>query len=173
MESKPIRASGLFAKQIESSRVCDSGSLLSAICYYAQMRTEKTRQYFRDRYRRLREEWFSANGPCAKCGSSDRLELDHKDRTTKVSSIIWAWSKARRESELAKCQALCYSCHKEKTKIEMQELRGIAAHGTVSRYTTKGPLKCRCDECRLAWNDYKRKIYTTEDRHARYERTGH
>jgi hypothetical protein len=31
---------------------------------------------------------------------------------------------------------------------------GVMPHGTAARY--KGPLRCRCDECRRAWRDYKR-----------------
>jgi hypothetical protein len=31
---------------------------------------------------------------------------------------------------------------------------GEMPHGTAGRY--KGPLRCRCDECRTAWREYKR-----------------
>ena len=64
-----------------------------------------------------RKDWIEANGPCAKCGSWDRLEVDHIDPSTKVSHNVWGWSETRRLEELAKCQVLCYSCHKEKTRL--------------------------------------------------------
>ncbi len=62
-----------------------------------------------------REVWFQANGPCRQCGSSERLELDHIEEGTKVSHTVWSWEPIKRAAELAKCQVLCYFCHKKKT----------------------------------------------------------
>lgn len=57
---------------------------------------------------------------CIKCGSKERLELDHINPTEKewnpkrsmcskkLSKNFW--------NEINKCQLLCYNCHKEKTK---------------------------------------------------------
>ena len=57
---------------------------------------------------------------CIKCGSKERLELDHinpKEKewnpkrsmcSKKLSENFW--------KEINKCQLLCYDCHKEKTK---------------------------------------------------------
>jgi len=60
---------------------------------------------------------------CVKCGSKERLELDHinpeeKEWNPKHSMC----SKKLTENfwkEIDKCQLLCYVCHKEKTKKGM------------------------------------------------------
>jgi 5-methylcytosine-specific restriction endonuclease McrA len=90
-----------------------------------------------------RDEWFTTNGPCKICGSTIDLELDHIDRATKVSHRVWSWSEERRNKELAKCQALCNACHKDKTRIE--NLKSLD-HGTRSLYR----LGCRCNPCRAS-----------------------
>lgn len=68
--------------------------------------------------RRRRQEWITANGPCAECGSWQALELDHIDPEQKVEHRVWSWSEARRVEELKKCQVLCESCHAKKTAYE-------------------------------------------------------
>lgn len=88
-----------------------------------------------------REAWLRQHGPCVRCGSSERLEVDHVDPEQKVSHRIWSWSKPRMEAELAKCQVLCRPCHVEKT--HRQQWGGIQ-HGRIATYQ-RG---CRCDECR-------------------------
>lgn len=82
---------------------------------------QKQNEYVKAYVRRRRDAWFAENGPCASCGSWNDLQLDHKDRTTKVSHTIWGWSQKRREEELAKCQALCVTCHREKSSAEISE----------------------------------------------------
>jgi hypothetical protein len=109
------------------------------------MITEHRRQYLRDYQLRWvkarRDAWFEEHGPCIKCGSWKDLELDHKDRTTKVDHKVWSWSQQRRDEELAKCQVLCKSCHITKT---ISELQRPIRHGSVRAYTNK---KCRCIIC--------------------------
>ena len=78
---------------------------------------EARRTYQREWTRKRREDYFKDKF-CVGCGSKDNLELDHKDRATKISHRIWNWSEARRNEELAKCQVLCNNCHLEKTKKE-------------------------------------------------------
>lgn len=109
---------------------------------------ERKREYQREWMRRRREDFF-ANKSCVRCGSTDRLELDHIDRATKVDHKIWSWSKARQEKELAKCQVLCYDCHKVKTKTEFT----ITEHGTRAQYRNHG---CKCAECRAHNTNTKR-----------------
>lgn len=77
------------------------------------------RQYQREWKARRRRDWF-ADKACARCGSRDDLEVDHLDPNTKVAHSVWSWSKARRETELAKCQVLCHDHHLQKT-LEGQE----------------------------------------------------
>lgn len=90
-----------------------------------------------------RTAWIEdQGGQCSICGSSEGLEVDHIDPSTKLVNpkAIWNRSKAFREAELAKCQVLCTDCHKAKTLVD----RGHLAHGTVSMYKNQG---CRCRAC--------------------------
>jgi 5-methylcytosine-specific restriction endonuclease McrA len=91
---------------------------------------EPRRQFMRDieKYRKFQREWiakrradFFEGKSCIKCNSTKRLELDHIDRANKVSNSIWSWKESRRLEEIAKCQILCYHCHKEKTGLENSE----------------------------------------------------
>ena len=91
--------------------------------------------------KKRRQEWFAINGPCAKCGSNNNLELDHIDPNTKISHNIWSWADERRTIELAKCQVLCKECHKEKSD---KELERPITHGTRGGYS-RG---CRCIPCK-------------------------
>lgn len=102
------------------------------------------------RYRRRRFEWLKRNGPCKRCGSVEDLQVDHVDRVTKISHRIWSWTDLRRAEELAKCQVLCWSCHKLKTKTELQGIYK-QTHGTTTSYTS---YRCRCHECREAHRLY-------------------
>jgi hypothetical protein len=77
--------------------------------------------YQAEQRKRLRQEWFRANGPCVDCGSWVNLEVDHVERSLKISHRVWRWPSARREAELAKCKSRCRDCHKEKTRIERYE----------------------------------------------------
>jgi hypothetical protein len=47
--------------------------------------------------------------------------MDHVDPATKEHHSIWSWRKDRREIELAKCQVLCFECHKQKSANECRE----------------------------------------------------
>lgn len=81
--------------------------------YNAQMK-----KYVLDRYHRLRAEFIDKmGGSCQSCGSTDRIEFDHVDPRTKSFNIskVWSYKRATVEEELAKCQLLCYGCHKDKT----------------------------------------------------------
>jgi len=79
-------------------------------------------KYQRDWYAHIRRDWFKQHGPCAHCGSWENLQADHIDPKTKdpkaSKRVPWSWSKARREIELAKCQALCKPCHLKKSSEE-------------------------------------------------------
>lgn len=81
---------------------------------------EAKRAYQREWLRRRREEWIAQNGPCARCGSTEQLDVDHIDAKTKVikPSSIWGLSAPKRLAELSKCQVLCRACHIEKSKSE-------------------------------------------------------
>lgn len=93
-----------------------------------------------------RAAWIADNGPCRQCGSSDRLEVDHIDPEQKKHKIsaLWSWSAARRAAELAKCQVLCFRCHKDKSAAFLE---AKIVHGSERMYRIK---HCRCEPCR-AW----------------------
>lgn len=105
---------------------------------------ERQRQYQRERAARFRSEYLFGKY-CVKCGSTERLEIDHINPATKIDNAIWSWSKVRREAELAKCQVLCHDCHLLKTKSELSR---DTPHG-VNRYKSRRH-RCRCDICREA-----------------------
>lgn len=97
-------------------------------------------------------------GKCNVCGSTEQLEFDHIDPTTKISTIakIWTASKEVFEEELNKCQLLCKKCHKEKTKKEPSLPpwnKNKWEHGSLTGYVGK---KCRCDKCRKYYSDYRK-----------------
>jgi len=91
-----------------------------------------------------RTRWVKKNGPCATCGSTEDLQVDHVDPRRKATHRVWSWKKERREAELARCQVLCDSCHKEKIAVER-----LPPHGTHSRYTSPTD-PCRCNRCKAA-----------------------
>jgi 5-methylcytosine-specific restriction endonuclease McrA len=92
---------------------------------------------------RRRQAIADLGGKCVRCGSTERLEVDHIDPAAKVSHRIWGWSAEKRAAELAKCQVLCRPCHHKKTGAEK---RRPITHGTASGYR-RG---CRCLPCGAA-----------------------
>lgn len=108
----------------------------------------------RDKQRTFQVDWrntrrdafiTSKGGVCARCGSSDRLEVDHIDRSLKTMSPTRLWSRCEeiRNKELVNCQVLCNSCHKEKTAAERYVENPC---GIYAKYKSG----CRCDLCRAA-----------------------
>jgi hypothetical protein len=112
-------------------------------------------------------------GKCVQCGSTDELDIDHIDPSTKSFKISnrlnSRWSIL--EPELRKCQLLCRPCHIVKTEPESRFAaamlragrragsRGKAVafwqHGTYSGYKHA----CRCEPCRAAFSAYERDYY--------------
>ena len=105
---------------------------------------QKQLQYQKTWLKARRDAYFKGKF-CVICGSSSNLELDHIDRSTKVSHSIWSWTKQRQELELKKCQILCKSCHRQKTN---QENRKPITHGN-SGYDKF----CRCNVCTKAHSE--------------------
>lgn len=97
-------------------------------------------------------------GQCAICGSTEQLEIDHKNREDKSFALSRNWTRAwyKTVAELTKCQLLCVSCHMKKSIKEST----IRECGTVSKYVTES---CRCDKCKKAYSEYNknRKIEIT------------
>ncbi len=107
---------------------------------------QATRAYQRDWFNERRLAWIKENGPCAECGGTEKLQVDHIDPKTKTCNpkALWSRRKSVRDAELAKCQVLCEACHINKTRDEKIAKR---KHGTHAMYR-RG--KCRCDLC-VAW----------------------
>lgn len=98
---------------------------------------ELQREWQRKWVAKRRADWFS-DKVCCVCGSKARLELHHRDPTTKSSHKIWSWSLERRASELLKCEVRCASCHDDVHRPE-------PIHNDA-RYKNG----CRCEICREA-----------------------
>ena len=122
---------------------------------------EYMRVYMLNRYHKRRNEAIlELGGHCRECGTTERLELDHKDPAKKQFSLSRAWSvsEVRFREELAKCQLLCVDCHAIKSILESGRTPAKGTHGTVSAYRYCGPPKC------AACKDAKR-VVTNEWRH--------
>jgi hypothetical protein len=84
-------------------------------------------------------------GKCVRCGTTENLEFDHIDPSTKVFAISAALSRAwdALVKEASKCQLLCKPCHVAKGAEDRPELQ----HGTYYVYWY---WNCRCDLCKAA-----------------------
>lgn len=87
------------------------------------MDREQKRIYQREWKANRRTAWIkSKGGRCAnkKCRSTEGLQVDHIDPSTKLYEITDVWSRRAeiRNAELAKCQVLCEECHITKTTRE-------------------------------------------------------
>ncbi len=120
------------------------------------MRTLEGRKLKRDLKREFAINYLG--GVCNKCGSSEKLEFDHIDRSTVKYriAVMYEWSNAKIMEELNKCQLLCRKCHVEKTTSEDGKVR--VTHGNSCMYSVYG---CRCGECKKAWanrmREYRRR----------------
>jgi 5-methylcytosine-specific restriction endonuclease McrA len=63
------------------------------------------REYQRAWKAERRAVWLKEHGPCAKCGSWEKLEVDHVDPTKKVDHKVWTWSEERRSKEFGEMPA--------------------------------------------------------------------
>lgn len=108
------------------------------------------REYHRDYYKKRRAAIVEyLGGHCAVCGSTEKLEVDHKDKAKKAFNISdnLTVNNIQVKTELDKCQLLCEKHHKEKTSKENSGF----THGTRYAWLKK---KCRCDICLPAWRKW-------------------
>lgn len=70
-------------------------------------------------------------GECVKCGSTELLEFDHIDKTSKELELSrsWCYSFEKFYKELNKCQLLCKTCHHWKSSLEQSG----TPHKVISR----------------------------------------
>lgn len=89
-------------------------------------------------------------GQCASCSSTEQLQIDHIDPTTKSFNLSKKWGAPWEtlKDELAKCQLLCKQCHRLKTShensIKIPHNAGIFKHGS---YKMRYANLCKCQEC--------------------------
>ena len=111
---------------------------------------KRTRLRLKLRGIEAKREFFEKNPCCVKCGSTDRIELDHIiQKKHPTNSKIWSRSESYRKRELSLCQVLCYSCHRIKSAWEHRSFK----HGR-NLYERWG---CRCDVCKSAIKEAKQK----------------
>ena len=136
--------------QINDKRALNMGKLRRGVCppcaginlnLTSFMPQKKSKKRLR------RDQWIKENGPCIRCGSDQRLEVDHIDPAYKTIRIseVWLRSEQVRTVELLKCQVLCHDCHYSKTAKENGWAPKEGMHG-LTRYCAG----CRCDICRAA-----------------------
>lgn len=110
------------------------------------------RQYMKNRYDARRRQALEAlGGKCADCGSTENLEFDHIDPSTKLTVIAKMWTASEKKfwGEIRKCQLLCVGCHRDKTLAELGRQNARKTHGTLSSHRY-----CRCASCRQVHNEY-------------------
>lgn len=107
----------------------------------------------KNRYLQRRSEAIvMLGGECVQCQSTENLEFDHIDRTTKSFSIgkILLGKVDRYLVELKKCQLLCKSCHRAKSISELSVDHGGGATGKKN---------CYCKLCRPLKQKYMQELY--------------
>ena len=104
------------------------------------------RQYMKDRYYRRRSAAIEQlGGKCVDCGTTEKLEFDHDDASTKSFSIGRAfagWSEVRLQAELKKCVLRCRPCHLEKSR-RSGDFPRMVEHGGGKT----GKRSCYCEKC--------------------------
>jgi hypothetical protein len=113
---------------------------------------EYMREYMLNRYHQRRKAALEyLGGKCVICQTTENLELDHIDRSSKSIDIarMWSVSEVRFWEEIKKCQLLCKDHHLDKS-FEVGDIKPKADHGSTSLYR-RG---CRCYECREANSIY-------------------
>lgn len=135
--------------------------------YMAQRRTRRRQQLIELSGGRCEGRFFDEEDACGPtvCGSVDRLEFDHIDRTTRLFSLSGkgldgSWPRIMQEH--AKCQLLCYQCHRIKTVAAGETGGGHNKlinhkdwpHGSMQRYSVNG---CKCVDCKFAKMLYRNK----------------
>lgn len=135
-----------FACKANKDRFNSDNGLLGVVM---ALTGEAKREYQRNWLKARRAKAVEAlGGSCVKCGGDDRLEFDHIDPTLKSYSVSRLWSRSWTAiwSEVAKCQLLCFTCHKSKTKEGAHKQFCPQGHDThiVGRKSSSGN---GCREC--------------------------
>ena len=110
------------------------------------------KEYMLERYNKFKTKWTELlGGKCVQCNSTEDLQFDYIDPSTKKYTIAAGWSYKDIEEEIKKCQLLCVLCHRKKTLIDLNQNDAKIIHGTLSAYKY-----CKCDLCKKAKSDWQR-----------------
>jgi hypothetical protein len=132
------------------------------------MKSENMAEYMKARRLKRRQDLLNlAGNKCEACNSTDNLEFNHIDRSTKLITLSGKGLDGRWETilkELDKCELLCNNCHLEKTREQYKnkEIRPWNSnkhlpyiHGTARTYSE---IACRCNDCKYAKKIYREKL---------------
>jgi hypothetical protein len=132
------------------------------------MKSKNMAEYMKARRLERRQQLLVlAGNECRVCKSTDNLEFNHIDRSSKLITLSGKGLDGRWETileELDKCELLCNNCHLDKTREQYRnkEIRPWNdkkhlpyLHGTARCYSEKA---CRCEECRNAKKLYRAKL---------------
>jgi len=123
------------ATTIQHSILDTSGTLL--VAEHDPSRNEYQRKYQKNRYHERKKQAIDMlGGKCSSCGTTKKLELDHKKPGTKSFTITKLWSvpEAEFKKEVKKCRLLCNSCHRKNTSKQRE-------NGTVKSVPGKTKYK--------------------------------
>lgn len=126
--------------------------------------------YMKERRKTRRNKLIEMfGGCCSECGTTENLEFNHIDRTTRSFVLSGCyldrpWNKILDEAK--KCELLCKAHHVERTReqyatgqiIQHNSKKHLPyEHGTMRMYQE---MHCRCDDCKYAKKLYRSKKTT-------------
>lgn len=96
------------------------------------------REYMLKRYhKRMAYARELLGNKCAKCGKTEKLDIDHIDPTKKsftIANIIGNCPEKKLLEELKKCQLLCRDCHVKKTRKDFGYKDGAALVNLICEF---------------------------------------
>ncbi len=112
------------------------------------------REYQKKKYVERKDMYLSKlGGKCVVCSTTESLEFDHIDATTKsftFTTKIASLSIEKLDAEAKKLQLLCNKCHGEKTAASSDD--GSVGHGGGN----SGKRNCPCALCKAKKAEYMR-----------------
>lgn len=110
-----------------------------------------------------KRKWYAINklgGKCCSCGKDYDLNFDHIKPDSKIAnvSLLLTHKLDTLDNELSKCQLLCVTCHKLKTKIN-HEHAGGHNKGNFTHGTSGYRIGCRCAKCKYEYSCARKERY--------------
>jgi 5-methylcytosine-specific restriction endonuclease McrA len=127
-------------------------------------RNEYQRKYQKNRYHDRKKQAIKAlGGKCVTCGSTENLELDHKDPDDKSFTITKLWSVPEDEfkREVKKCRLLCRKHHlkntgKQRENGEVTSEPGKSEYGKDNKKKASASSRLQVLAKNLAFDDVAR-----------------